>query len=223
MAGRVSFEAVDTYINSLFVDDDPALLTTIDRAREAGLPQIEISPGQGKLLYLLAKIAEARRILEIGTLAGYSTIWLGRALPENGHLTSLEREPAHVAVAQKSLEAAGLAERCEVREGAALELLPGIAPPFDLVFIDANKESYPAYLRHAVRLTRPGGLVIADNVVRKGAVLAPSGVDPQAIGAATFNQVLAEHPQLEAIILQQVGIKGHDGLAIARVKDHENG
>lgn len=219
MTGKVSFEAVDSYINSLFVDDDPSLHGAIERAREAGLPAIEVSPGQGKLLYLLAKISGAKRILEIGTLAGYSTIWLGRALPENGQLISLEREAAHARVARRSLQAAGLDPRCEVREGAALQLLPEIEPGFDMVFIDANKESYPAYLRHAVRLARPGGLIVADNVVRKGSVLAPAGVDPQAIGAASFNQALAEHPRLEAIILQQVGIKGHDGLAIARVRD----
>ena len=219
MASKVSFEAVDSYIDSLFVPDDPALQDTIDRARAAGLPAIEVSPGQGKLLYLLARIAGARRVLEIGTLAGYSTVWLGRALPEAGELISLELDERHAEVARQSLAAAGLEGRCEVRTGAALAQLPGLEPAFDLVFIDANKESYPAYLSHAVRLTRPGGLIIADNVVRKGAVLAPAGVDPQAIGAAAFNQALAEHPRLEAIILQQVGIKGHDGLAIARVND----
>ncbi len=222
MAGRVSFEAVDNYIDSLFVPDDPALQGAIDRARAHGLPAIEVSPGQGKLLYLLARIAGARRILEIGTLAGYSTIWLGRALPKDGELVSLERDPKHADVARASLKAAGLDGQCDVRSGAALDLLPGLEPSFDLIFIDANKESYPAYLNHAVRLARPGGLIIADNVVRKGTVLAPPGIDPQAIGAAAFNQSLAEHPHLEAIILQQVGIKGHDGLAIARVKSADD-
>ncbi len=218
MTSAVSFEAVDNYINSLFVEEDAILEGVRSRARDAGLPGIEVSPGQGKLLYLMAQIVGARKILEIGTLAGYSTVWLGRALPDDGHLITLEIDTKHAGFARQSLRDAGLDGRCEVREGAALDLLPAITPDFDLVFLDANKESYPAYLGHAVRLTRPGGLIIADNVVRKGEVLNPSRVDPQAIGAAAFNQALAEHPRLEAIVLQQVGVKGHDGLAIARVR-----
>ena len=216
--GRL-FEAVDTYINSLFAEADPVLDRAIERTRAAGLPEIQVSPGQGKLIYLLAKLIGARRILEVGTLGGYSTVWLARALPQDGELISIELEPEHVRVANETLQDAGLDDRCEVIEGSGLDVLSDMTPAFDMVFLDANKDGYPAYLRQAIRLTRPGGLIVADNVVREGTVLNPSAVDPNAIGAAAFNQALAGHPKLEAIILQQVGIKGHDGLAIARVKD----
>ncbi|MEQ9316626.1 MAG: O-methyltransferase [Henriciella sp.] len=213
------FEAVDTYINSLFVDDDPVLERAITRATAAGLPEIQVSPGQGKLIYLLAKMIGAKRILEVGTLGGYSTVWLGRALPDSGELITVEMEPLHVKVARETLADAGLDKKCRVIEGKALEAMQALTPDFDLVFLDANKDGYPAYLKQAIRLTRPGGLIVADNVVREGAVLRPSSVDANAIGAAAFNQALASHPDLEAIILQQVGVKGHDGLAVARVKD----
>ncbi|MEO1101774.1 MAG: O-methyltransferase [Pseudomonadota bacterium] len=212
------FEAVDDYIHGLFVEADPVLDDILARSTEAGLPDIQVSPGQGKLLYLLTKMIGASRVLEIGTLGGYSTVWLGRAM-SGGELITIEFDEVHAAFASETLERADLKPASEVLCGRALDLLPDLEPHFDVVFLDANKDSYPAYLRHAVRLTRPGGLIIADNVVRDGAVLAPDGVDPQAVGAAAFNQALAEHPALEAIILQQVGIKGHDGLAIARVKD----
>jgi len=213
------FEDVDTYIDSLFIPQDAALEGALDRAREAGLPDIQVSPGQGKFLYLLARLVGARRILEIGTLGGYSTLWLARAMAGDGELISLEIDPLHADVARQSVAAAGLTGVCDIRTGAALDLLPAIEGPFDLVFLDANKESYPAYLTHAVRVTRPGGLIVADNVVRRGEILSRS-MDPNVIGAAAFNQALASHPALEAIVLQQVGLKGHDGLAIARVRDH---
>ena len=219
MAEDRLFEAVDTYINSLFVQDDPVLERAMARSRAAGLPEIQVSPGQGKLIYLLAKMIGATRVLEVGTLGGYSTVWLGRALPDDGELITVELEPAHVKIARETLKDAGLSDRCQVIEGKALEVLGMLTPSFDLVFLDANKDGYPAYLKQAVRLTRPGGLIVADNVVREGAVINPSSVDANAIGAAAFNQALASHPQLEAIVLQQVGIKGHDGLAVARVKD----
>ncbi|MEO0817586.1 MAG: O-methyltransferase [Pseudomonadota bacterium] len=212
------FEDVDTYIDTLFIPEDPALAAALARARAAGLPDIHVSPGQGKFLYLLAKLAGARRILEIGTLGGYSTLWLARALGEDGSLISLEIDPIHADIARETLREAGYGDVCDVRTGAALDILPTLDGPFDLVFLDANKESYPAYLTHAVRLTRPGGLILADNVVRRGEVLSRS-MDPNVIGAAAFNQALASHPKLEAIVLQQVGLKGHDGLALARVRD----
>ena len=212
------FEDVDTYIDTLFIPEDPALAAALDRARAAGLPDIHVSPGQGKFLYLLAKLAGARRILEIGTLGGYSTLWLARALGKDGSLMSLEIDPIHADIARETLSEAGFGDVCDVRTGAALDILPTLDGPFDLVFLDANKESYPAYLTHAVRLTRPGGLILADNVVRRGEVLSRS-MDPNVIGAAAFNQALASHPKLEAIVLQQVGLKGHDGLALARVRD----
>lgn len=219
MANPVTFEAVDEYINGLFVDDDPRLDLALQRAKAAGLPDIAVSPGQGKLLYLLAKLIGARRILEVGTLGAYSTIWLAKALPSDGELLTLELDPDHAAVAQKTLEETGLSDRCRIDVGPALDAMKRLEDPVDLVFLDANKESYPSYLSQAVRLCRPGGLIVADNVVRRGEVMAPEALNPEAIGAAAFNQALAEHPRLEAIVLQQVGVKGHDGLAIARVKD----
>lgn len=219
MVKPITFEAVDEYINGLFVDEDPRLELALERARAAGLPDIAVSPGQGKLLYLLAKMIGARRIIEIGTLGAYSTIWLAKALPADGELITLEVDPTHADVARGTLEATGLAGLCDVRLGPALDGLKTLDSPFDFVFLDANKEAYPAYLSQAVRLTRPGGLIVADNVVRRGEVIAPEAVNPESIGAATFNQALAEHPKLEAIVLQQVGVKGHDGLAIARVRN----
>ncbi len=213
------FQTIDAYIDGLFVSDDAVLERAIERAQAAGLPEHHVSPGQAKLIYLMAKMIGARRVLEIGTLGGYSMIWLARALPEDGELISLELNPVHVKVARETLADAGLEGKCSVIEGKALDSIRQLESPFDLVFIDANKDSYPAYLQHAVRLLRPGGLILADNVVREGKVMEPSGMDPSAIGAAAFNQALAGHPKLEAIILQQVGRKGHDGMAIARVKD----
>ncbi|WP_300376499.1 O-methyltransferase [Henriciella sp.] len=219
MADGRLFEDVDTYINSLFAGPDAVLDRAIERSAKAGLPDIQLTPGQGKLIYMLAKMIGASRILEVGTLGGYSTVWLGRALPEDGELVSVELESSHVQIARETLKDAGLSRLCQVIEGRGLDEMAALDPYFDMVFLDANKDGYPAYLRQALRLTRPGGLIAADNVVREGAVLQPSKVDPNAIGAAAFNQALASHPQLEAIILQQVGIKGHDGLAVARVKD----
>ncbi|WP_018146640.1 O-methyltransferase [Henriciella marina] len=219
MSATQLFEAVDTYINSLFAADDAVLNRAVERAHRAGLPEIQVSPGQGKLIYLLAKMIGAKRIVEVGTLGGYSTVWLGRALPADGQLVSIELDPAHAAVARETIKDAGLNDRCEVIEGRGLDEMRALEPSFDLVFLDANKDGYPAYLKQAKRLLRKGGLIVADNVVREGAVLEPSKVDPNAIGAAAFNQALASDTDLEAIVLQQVGIKGHDGLAIARVKD----
>ena len=219
MSATQLLEAVDTYINSLFAADDEILSRAVERARKAGLPEIQVSSGQGKLIYLLAKMIGAKRILEIGTLGGYSTVWLGRALPKDGELISVELDAAHAAVARETVKDAGLADKVEIVEGRGLDEMRALEPSFDLVFLDANKDGYPAYLKQAKRLLRKGGLIVADNVVREGAVLEPSQVDPNAIGAAAFNQALASDSELEAIVLQQVGIKGHDGLAIARVKD----
>jgi len=216
------FERIDTYIDKLFVAPDPLLAAAVARSNAAGLPGIQISAGQGKFLNLLAKMLGARRILELGTLGGFSTIWLARALPPDGTLVSLEFNALHTKVARENIAAAGLAGKIEVITGAALDTLPKLAargdPPFDLVFIDADKGNYCAYLDWAIRLTRPGGLILADNVIRAGAVLSPAGRDGAASGAAAFNEALAADDRVEAIILQQVGIKGHDGLAIARVR-----
>jgi len=217
------FRSVDAYIDGLFAEDDPVLDAALAEMSAAGLPEIQVSPGQGKFLYLLAKMAGATRILEIGTLGGYSTIWLGRALAPGGQMVTLEFDPRHAEVAKTNLRRAGLGDRVEVLTGAALETLPGVAasdaPPFDLVFLDADKTNYVPYLEWSLKLTRPGGLIVADNVIRKGAVMDPDPGDASAVGAAAFNRALAAEPRLEAIILQQVGEKGHDGLAIARVRE----
>lgn len=212
------FLQVDQYIDNLFAPKDPVLQAALDASLAAGMPQIHISANQGKLLYLLAKLTGARRILELGTLAGYSAIWLARALPSGGHLTTLEFSPKHAEVARQNLERAGLADRVEIQVGAALDLLPALSRPYDLVFIDADKANYPHYLDWCLKLTRSGSLILADNVIRAGKVLDPDHADPNAQGARAFNAQLAADPRLEAVILQQVGPKGHDGLAIARVR-----
>jgi len=217
------FAEVDQYINDLFIPSDPTIDAALEATTEAGMPEIQISPCQGKLLHLLAKLCGARRILELGTLGGYSTIWLGRALPADGRLVSLELKPEHADVARKSIARAGLADRVEVRVGPALESLAQLeadhAEPFDLVFIDADKTGYTDYLNWALRLTHPGSLILADNVVRAGKVLDPHCPDEAVQGVRAFNAALAATPKVEALILQQVGKKSHDGLAIARVKE----
>ena len=216
------FERVDAYIDGLFAPGDAVLDGAVARSRAAEMPEIQISAGQGKLLYLLAKLIGARRILELGTLAGYSTIWLARALPPGGRVVTMEFSAAHAEVARQNFAAAGLVDRIEVIVGAALESLPCLEargePLFDMVFIDADKINYPAYLDLVVPLTRPGGLILADNVIRGGKVLVAGSTDAQVAGAAAFNSKLAADARLEAIVLQQVGVKGHDGLAVARVR-----
>jgi predicted O-methyltransferase YrrM len=216
------FVEIDRYIDGLFAPQDVALAFALAEARAEGLPAIQISAGQGKLLYLLAKLAGARRILEIGTLGGYSTIWLGRALPADGFMVTLELEPAHARVAAKSLHRARLLEQVELMVGPALESLETLvsrgADPFDLVFLDADKGNYSNYFRSIMRLVRPGSLILADNVIRAGAVADPGADDPAAVGAREFNALIAADPRLEAVVMQQVGVKGHDGMALARVK-----
>lgn len=216
------FTAVDEYIENLFVPDDSILQAVLQSISDAGMPQIQVSSVQGRFLSLLAKLRGARRILELGTLAGYSAIWLARALPSDGRLISLEADPRYAEVARGNLRRAGLAHRVEILVGPALETLPVLQArgerPFDMVFIDADKENYVAYLEWALRLTRPGSLIVADNVVRAGQVLAPEADDSFAQGVRAFNAALAAERRVEAIILQQVGVKGHDGLALAVVK-----
>lgn len=216
------FTRVDRYIEDLFVPADAALDAVLRASDEAGLPPIQVSPSQGKLLYLLARLHGARRILELGTLGGYSAIWMARALPPGGRLVSLELDEKHADVARASLVRAGLADRSEVIVGPALGSLARLVgrgePPFDMVFIDADKGNYTAYLEWALRLTRPGSLIAADNVVRDGGVLDAGGKDEMAQAARAFNAALAAEPRLEAIVLQQVGPKGHDGLALAIVR-----
>ncbi len=211
--------AVDTYIETLLHERDPILESALKASDDAGLPEIQISPSQGRFLYLLAKLIGARRILEIGTLGGYSTIWLARALPSGGRLVTLESETKHAEVARRNIAHAKLDDKVEVRVGSALDRLPELQSEslFDLVFIDADKNNYPGYLDWALKLTRPGGLLLADNVVREGKVIDQHSDDPNVIGVRRFNEMLASDERVEAVILQQVGSKGYDGLALARV------
>ena len=216
------YEQVDEHLSQLFGDaSDPVLDGALRRAEEAGLPAIQISAPQGRLLQVLALACGARSILEVGTLAGYSTIWLARALPADGHLLSLELDPTHAEVARENLREAGLADRVEVRVGRALDVLDELrtsgTEPFDLVFIDADKPPYTEYLHAAIELSRPGTLIIGDNVVREGRILDP-GDDQAAAGVARFNSALASDPRVTGAITQVVGTKGHDGLALAVVR-----
>jgi predicted O-methyltransferase YrrM len=213
--------AVDHYLNGLYAPTDAELDAALDAQAAAGLPPINVAPSQGRLLQILALTVGAQRILEIGTLGGYSTIWLARALPPGGRLISLEFSPQHAEVARANLERAGLAEIAEVRVGPALELLPALAaeggPAFDLVFIDADKVNTPAYFRWARTLTRRGGLIITDNVVRGGAVANPASDDPSVQGVRALHALAAADPGVAASAFQTVGEKGYDGLAIALV------
>jgi caffeoyl-CoA O-methyltransferase len=216
------FSIIDFYIDDLFARDDAALKSALARARSAGLPEIQVSPGQAKLLYLMAKMVNARRILEIGTLAGYSTISLARALPEDGRLITLEFDQKHADVALENIRFAGLSHFVSMVVGPAAETLPKIISSddesFDLIFLDADKINYSTYLELVMQRVRSGSLILADNVIREGAVLAPRHDDPSAGAARAFNALIAADERLEAIVIQQVGAKGHDGLAIARVK-----
>ncbi len=204
---------IDRYIERLCVPAHAAFEQALRDAKTAGLPEIHVSPNEGKLLYLLAKIAGARRVLEIGLLGGYSALWLASALPDDGQLVTLEVNAGFAAVARKNLERAGLLQKVEIRVGDARQLLAQMPGAFDLVFIDADKESYPAYLDFALKLTRPGSLILADNVLRRA--LDGDAADPAVRGIREFNRRLASHPDLETILLPI--LRHHiDGLAIAR-------
>jgi predicted O-methyltransferase YrrM len=217
------WSAVDRYIADALVPPDPALGAALAANAAAGLPPYDVSPTQGKLLMLLAQTMAARAILEIGTLGGYSTIWLARALPAGGRLITLEADPRHAEVARANIARAGLAAAIEVRVGRALDTLPRIAAagqgPFDLIFIDADKPSNPDYLAWALQLSRPGSLIVADNVVRDGAIADPARRDASVQGVRRFFEALAAEPRLSATAIQTVGSKGYDGFAIARVVD----
>ena len=216
-----TWTAVDRYLTDLFVPPDAALEAALAASAAAGLPDIQVSPIQGKFLHLLARLQGASSILEIGTLGGYSTIWLARALPPGGRLVTLEYEPKHAEVARVNIVRAGLADRVEIRIGPALATLPQLAAegrgPFDLIFIDADKEGYPEYLEWALKLSRPGSLILADNVVREGAVIDPADQQPSLVGIRRFNEQLAHDSRLTATAIQVVGSKGYDGLAMALV------
>lgn len=217
--------AVDQYIGELLLPPDASLDAALQASVAAGLPQINVSPAQGKLLQLLAQLQGTRAILEIGTLAGYSTIWLARALPPGGRLITLEAEPKHAAVAHANIARAGLADIVELRLGPALETLPRLAAedrgPFDLIFIDADKQSTAEYFAWALRLARRGSLIIVDNVVRNGAVVDADSTDPGIQGIRRFNDVLAAERRVSATAIQTVGSKGYDGFALALVTADE--
>jgi predicted O-methyltransferase YrrM len=221
--GQAQWTEVDAFLASLLAGEDDILTGATEAAQRAGLPPISVSPAQGKLLYLLAKTLGARRVLEIGTLGGYSAIWMARALPKDGHLVSLEYNPRHAEVASANIARAGLVGVVEIRVGAAAETLPKLAAEsnelFDMVFIDADKGGYPDYLDWALELTRPGGLIVADNVVRGGAVADGLSRDPNVQGVRSYLQKVAADPRLEGTVMQTVGVKGYDGLSIARVME----
>jgi predicted O-methyltransferase YrrM len=221
VAGPETWTAVDAYLADLLGAEDPVLLEAIARSEDEGLPAIQVSALQGKLLSLLARMVGARRILEVGTLGGYSTIWLARALRDDGRLISLEIDPHHAAVARANLDRAGVAERVEVRVGRAAEslrlLVAENAGPFDLIFLDADKPSNAEYLELALRLSRTGTVIIGDNVVRNGGILDPYSSDPSIQGTRRFHELLASDPRVDATVVQTVGAKGYDGFSLAVV------
>lgn len=216
------FAQVDQYISDLLLPPDPILADTLKSIENAGLPPISVSANQGRLLEVLVLLTKANRILELGTLGGYSTICMARALPERGRLISLELDPSCAEVAQTNITMAGLGAKVEIRVGKALDLLPGILAanegPFDLVFIDADKPPYAEYFDYAVKLSRPGTLIICDNVMREGKVLDPSCEDEMVQGVRRFNIALAQDQRVTATLFQTIGAKEHDGMALAVVK-----
>ncbi len=213
--------AVDNYIADLFIQQDFALQAALDSSAAAGLPTINVSPAQGKLLHLLARVQGARKILELGTLGGYSTIWLARALPPDGRLISLEVDPKRAEIARANIARAELANMVEIKVGRAADsmqkLLAEGRGPFDLIFIDADKPSYAEYLQWSLKLSRPGTLILADNVIRKGAVADPASTDENVRGIRKFNEVLAAETRVTTSVIQTVGSKGYDGLALILV------
>jgi predicted O-methyltransferase YrrM len=213
--------AVDRYICERLLAPDPPLEQAVAASAAAGLPPIAVSPPQGKLLHLLARIHGARTILELGTLGAYSTIWLARALPADGALVTIEADPAYARVAGANIAAAGLSELVDLRVGPALEQLPLLAaeapPPFDLIFIDADKENTPRYFTWALELSRPGSIIITDNVIRDGALLDASNRDPRIEGMRQFHELLRDESRVSATTIQTVGSKGYDGFNVALV------
>lgn len=216
------FASVDQYIANLFQDEDDALKAVEKSITDAGIPQISVSANQGKFLQLLARTCNAKRILEIGTLAGYSTIWMARALPENGKLITLEYSPLHASVAQKNIDRAGVKNKVEIRTGKGLDLLPELVKentaPFDMIFIDADKPPYTEYFEWSLKLSRPGTLIVADNVIRDGKVLLKESPDEMVAGVKRFNAALAASTAVHATIIQTIGAKEYDGMALAVVK-----
>ncbi|MDQ0960621.1 putative O-methyltransferase YrrM [Streptomyces sp. B4I13] len=219
-----TWTAVDAYFNDLLVEEDDALRAAGEGSEAAGLPPHQVAPNQGKLLHLIARLRGARTILEIGTLGGYSTLWLARALPEEGRLVTLESDERHARTAAANIARAGCEGVVDLRVGKASDTLPLLAAElgdegFDLVFIDADKPSNPFYLEWALRLTRPGSVIVGDNVVREGAVTDAASTDPRVQGVRTFTELISRHPKLTATAVQTVGEKGYDGFVLALVTD----
>jgi predicted O-methyltransferase YrrM len=225
LTAQEQWTAIDRYITDHLLEPDPVLDAALSDSDAAGLPSIAVTPNQGKLLQLLLRLAGARSVLELGTLGGYSTVWLARALPADGRLVTLEANPRYAEVARANIARAGLAGIVEMRVGAALDTLPELAAggsgPFDAIFIDADKQNYPGYFEWALRLSRPGTLIIGDNVVRGGAILDPLARDPAGEGVIQgvrrFYEMLAAEPRVSATAIQTVGGKGHDGFAVGIV------
>lgn len=217
---EAQWNAIDAYIGDHLIASDPILDHALRASDEAGLPQIAVAPNQGKMLQLLAMIMGARRILEIGTLGGYSTIWLARALPADGHLITLEYNPTHADVARANIAHAGLSDKVEVRVGRGVDLLPILADEghqFDFVFVDADKPSNVDYMRWALQLTRRGGVIIVDNVIRHGGVIDANSTDAAVIGTRRLYEMLKDEKRVIVTAVQTVGSKGHDGLLMAMV------
>ncbi len=218
-----TYARVDAYLDDLFGGPDPQLQQALARSETEGLPPISVSSNLGRFLHVLTLACGARQVLEIGTLGGYSAIWMARALPDGGRLVSLEFDRHHAGVAQRNVSEAGLSERVDIRVGPALDTLGDMVRqgegPFDMVFIDADKPPYTEYLQAAVRLARPGTLIVADNVVRGGEVAAGPSKDEAVAGMQRFNAAMASHPRLRGAIVQGVGAKGHDGMAFAVVSE----
>lgn len=216
-----TWTAVDAYVSELLAPHDEALEAALRSSAEAGLPPIQVSPPQGKLLYILAKLVGAASILEFGTLGGYSTIWLARALPEGGKLITIEADPRYAEVAERNISRAGLSGIVDLRLGPALDLLPGLeaegAGPFDLTFIDADKVHSPEYFSWALGRSHPGSLIVCDNVIRDGALVDLGNEDPAIRAQRRLHEMIAAEPRVEATTIQTVGGKGYDGFNIARV------
>ena len=212
-----TWTAVDHYISGALLQPDAALDAAVEASDAAGLPDIAVAPNQGKLLWLLARMQGAKRILEIGTLGGYSTIWLARALPPGGKLVTLEYDPKHASVARENVARAGLAEIVEMHTGRALDLLPSLSGPFDFFFIDADKASNADYFRWALKLSHRGSVIVVDNVVRDGEVIDADSADHGVAGTRKLMDYLATEPRVSATAIQTVGVKGYDGLVVALV------
>jgi predicted O-methyltransferase YrrM len=216
-----TWDAADRYLTDLVVAPDPGFAEVQRAADDAGLPEIQVSAAQGKLLFLLARMVGARRVLEIGTLAGYSTVWLARAVPVDGAVVTLELDPKHADVARANCARMGVGDIVDVRTGPALDTLSRLAfdnvGPFDFVFVDADKASIPEYVEWAVQLSHPGTAIVVDNVIRGGSVVDSNSDDPNVQGVRRLNQMLAEDPRLDATTIQTVGSKGYDGFTLALV------